>query len=85
MKSQPTSSVNTDDSVGPTVPLQGHYSAEIMERTVWRKLDAWILPIATMFYLLSFLVSLWYFSSSFSFQLRTTVPPQHHAVLRVFP
>ncbi|KAJ7119055.1 major facilitator superfamily domain-containing protein [Mycena epipterygia] len=26
-----------------------------LERTVWRKLDVWILPVATIFYLLSFL------------------------------
>lgn len=28
-----------------------------LEKIVWRKIDLWILPIATMFYLLSFLVS----------------------------
>jgi len=27
----------------------------VLERTVWRKLDRWILPVVTMFYLLSFL------------------------------
>ncbi|KAJ7348859.1 hypothetical protein DFH08DRAFT_959063 [Mycena albidolilacea] len=26
-----------------------------LERTVWRKLDIWVLPIVTLFYLLSFL------------------------------
>lgn len=31
---------------------------DVLERTVWRKLDIWILPVVTMFYLLSFLVSL---------------------------
>jgi hypothetical protein len=29
----------------------------LLERTVWRKLDRWVLPICTIFYLLSFLVS----------------------------
>jgi hypothetical protein len=29
-----------------------------LESRVWKKLDLWILPIATMFYLLSFLVSI---------------------------
>jgi hypothetical protein len=29
-----------------------------LERTVWRKLDIWILPVVTLFFLLSFLVSL---------------------------
>jgi hypothetical protein len=28
-----------------------------LEKTVWRKLDKWILPVVAMFYLLSFLVS----------------------------
>lgn len=28
-----------------------------LEGTVWRKLDIWVLPVCTMFYLLSFLVS----------------------------
>jgi hypothetical protein len=28
-----------------------------LERIVWRKLDRWVLPVATIFYLLSFLVS----------------------------
>jgi len=30
---------------------------ERLEGIVWRKLDRWVLPIATIFYLLSFLVS----------------------------
>ena len=29
---------------------------EALEKTVWRKLDVWILPVVAMFYLLSFLV-----------------------------
>jgi hypothetical protein len=32
-------------------------SIKVMERTVWRTLDLWILPVASMFYLLSFLLS----------------------------
>lgn len=28
-----------------------------LEKRVWRKLDVWILPVVTIFYLLSFLVS----------------------------
>jgi len=28
-----------------------------LERTVWRKLDRWVLPACTMFYFLAFLVS----------------------------
>jgi hypothetical protein len=29
----------------------------VMERTIWRKLDLYILPVVSMFYFLSFLVS----------------------------
>jgi hypothetical protein len=31
-------------------------SESFLERTAWMKLDRWIIPVITMFYLLSFLV-----------------------------
>lgn len=32
-------------------------SDDQLERTVWKKLDLWVLPVVTIYYLLSFLVS----------------------------
>jgi hypothetical protein len=45
----------------------------ILERTVWHKIDRWILPVITIFYLLSFLVRATHFSlvSSFILLFRT--------------
>jgi hypothetical protein len=52
--SNPEKNVDSS-SLGSDQPLVN----DQLERTVWRKLDIWILPIVTLFYLLSFLVSLW--------------------------
>jgi hypothetical protein len=54
--SDPDPEKNVDSSsLGSDQPLVN----DQLERTVWRKLDIWVLPIVTLFYLLSFLVSLW--------------------------
>ncbi|KAJ7107243.1 major facilitator superfamily domain-containing protein [Mycena crocata] len=47
----PEKNVADSSSVGSDQPI---VDSEL-ERTVWRKLDIWILPVVTMFYLLSFL------------------------------
>jgi hypothetical protein len=52
--SDPEKNVDSS-SLGSDQPLVN----DQLERTVWRKLDIWVLPIVTLFYLLSFLVSLW--------------------------
>lgn len=45
------SEVSRESSPGPV-------HDPVMERRVWRKLDMWLLPVVTIFYLLNFLVSL---------------------------
>ena len=37
-------------------PMECTIDDSVMENTVWRKLDLYILPLASMFYFLSFLV-----------------------------
>ncbi|TFK36156.1 major facilitator superfamily domain-containing protein [Crucibulum laeve] len=44
---------DTDSSIRSDSPAV--VVSDVLEKRVWRKIDIWILPIATMFYLLSFL------------------------------
>ncbi|KII88410.1 hypothetical protein PLICRDRAFT_54249 [Plicaturopsis crispa FD-325 SS-3] len=57
VKHTPSSSIGTNIELEPTHKDEPESQEELahLEKTTWRKLDRWILPIATMFYLLSFL------------------------------
>lgn len=50
-------SIDTEKHATSTDVSSSTEENAILDKIVWRKLDIWILPVLSMFYLLSFLVS----------------------------
>lgn len=63
MDKTPSHSSGEPEKHHELVASSNHYDSSLsepdytLEKVVWRKLDLWILPVVTMFYFLSFLVS----------------------------
>lgn len=49
-------SMSAKSNCGSSISVDNEAKQGELERYVWLKLDLWVLPVVTMFYLLSFLV-----------------------------